>query len=143
MEGITKSGFLIVSHQKHLQSDFEGILALVWRPVWTPVRFWKRFWKEVLWSMQFQIGRGSSMHSVLVRMHSVLVRMHSVLVCMHSVLGTMHSVLRFFRADFCWSECLALYFQHDSEIFDFGIPYHQKYGFFVSERDPNRPKIDP
>ena len=43
MEGITKSGFLIVSHQKHLQSDFERILALVWKPVWGPVRLWKHF----------------------------------------------------------------------------------------------------
>ena len=73
-------------------------------------------------SIDFKIGRGPYMHSVLVRMHSVLAGMHSVL-------GSMHSVLRLSWADFCWSGCLALYVQHDSGIFDFGIPSYQKYGF--------------
>ena len=34
----------------------------------------------------------------------------SVLASMPSVLGSMQSVLRLLRTDFCWSECLALYF---------------------------------
>ena len=66
-------------------------------------------------------------------MHSVLVHMHSVLAGVHSVLGSMHSVLRLLRADFRQSGCIALYVQHDSEIFDFGIPYNQKYSFLGSD----------
>ena len=67
-------------------------------------------------------------------MHSVLVHMHSVLAGMHSVLRSMHSVWRLLRADFYRSGCIALSVQHDSEIFDFGIPYKQKYSF-LSQTD--------